>query len=292
MNIIEKRAISDTAELEAWYEKTSEELPIDADVIVKKDIPYMNGGNARHTFDVYYQPSDHKLPVIFDFHGGGFISGDKKYNKWYASEMAKQGFLVFVIAYPLVFEKNLYGILKDCYEGMKAAYSMIEEFGGNPDAIFLNGDSAGGFLATYLTAINNDPEIAASVDVKPIDMKIKAVGTISALFYCSRIDKNALFVMRSTLLGKEHRKHPFWKYVNPEKEVYKNLPPIYAITSAGDFLGSYTHDFISFLKKNDKTADLYAYENKALEHDFVIMRPGSAESRDAILKISTFLKQI
>lgn len=291
MNIIEKRAISDTVELEEWYTETCKKLPPNPNITVQKDVPYMDDGNMRHTFDIYFGEHTGKMPVIFDFHGGGFISGDKKYNTWFSERMAEHGFLVFTFAYPLVFEKNLYGILADCYEGMKRAYAMLEELDGNPNAVFLCGDSAGGFLATYLAALNKDPDMAASIGVQSADIPIKALGTVSALFYCSRVDKNGIFIMRSTMLGKHSKKHPFWKYVNPEREVYQALPPVMGITSDGDFLQNYTLEFMAYMKQKGKAAQVYSYADKTLSHDFVIMRPDAKESRESIEKIAAFFKE-
>lgn len=291
MNIIEKNAIKDTERLEKWYERMAEERPLGGDIIVKKDIPYINDGNKRHTFDVYYKKQDERMPVVFEFHGGGFIAGDKKYNMWLGEQLAKQGFMVCIVAYPLAFEKKLIDILKDCYEAMVVAKSELEGLGADLDNIFICGDSAGGFLATYLAAINSDSEIAKSVGIKQSNINIRAVGAISALFYCSKIDTHALFMLRKTLFGKEYKKLPFWRYINPEKEVYKALPPVYALTSKGDFLKGYTFDFIKCLDKHGKVTSLYCYDDKKLEHDFVCLNPELDESREALIKMSDFFKK-
>lgn len=295
MNIIEKNANKENIRLEKWYAETLQKLPISEEITVKKDIPYIDDGNERHTFDVYYKTDNvgkRKMPIIFEFHGGGFISGNKKYNTWFGESMAKLGYIVCIMAYPLAFEKNLCEVLKDCYEGMKVAYKVLETMGADTEKIYICGDSAGGFLATYLAAINADMDIAKSIGVTPENMNIKAIGAISALFYCSKIDKNAIFLIRKTLFGKNYKTLSFWKYINPQNQVYKSLPPVYAVTSKGDFLKSYTFNFVDFLRNKGKKAEICFYDSKDLEHDFVCLNPEYQETKDAILKMDKFFKEV
>lgn len=128
--------------------------------------------------------------------------------------MAERGFLVFCIDYPLVPESDVYGIFRDSYAGIRKAYDLIETYGGDKEQISLCGDSAGGFIAAYLSAAQNNPKLAASLGITLIDLKIKALAAISGMFYSSRIDKQGIFVPRKYFYGKKYKAHPFWQYVN------------------------------------------------------------------------------
>lgn len=274
-----------------WYEYAAAKFPLAQDVKIIQDIPYLEDGLDCHKTDIYY-PQEHtgKLPVIFDFHGGGLLLCDRKINRWFCSSMAQRGFLVFCIDYPLVPESNIYDILRDCYAGIREAYEMIENYGGNKNKIFLCGDSAGAFISTYLAAIHNNPQIAASLEIKPFDCEIKALAAISGMFYTSRIDRQGIFILRKYFYGESYKKHPFWPYVNPEnEEVLKHLPPMYCVTSKGDYLREYTLRFVRALKNNGKEVVLQDYaHNPKLIHDFVCMQLDREETQETMDEIAKF----
>lgn len=281
-------------EMEEWYAATKERCAIASDVTILEDLPYGKAEKDCHKMDIYYpKASKGKLPVIFDFHGGGLLLCDRKVNQWFCSEMAKRGFLVFCIEYPLVPESDVYGILKDSYQGIEEAFQKITLYGGDPERIYLCGDSAGGFISTYLAAIQNSENIAESLEIQRSEIRIQATAAISGMFYSSHVDKQGIFVLRQYFYGKKCKKHPFWKYVNPENpEVLESQPPMFSVTSQGDYLRDYTLKFVDAMRKKGKKILLKDYESrKDLEHDFVCLKPDCKEAQEMMDQIAEFFNR-
>lgn len=111
------------------------------------------------------QSPEEKLPVLLHFHGGGFIGGYSYATTFMGDEYAKQG-IVFVtaeyrqgylgyLAHPELTQEapyhssGNYGLL-DQVAALKWVRRNIAAFGGDPDKITINGQSAGAISCEYL----------------------------------------------------------------------------------------------------------------------------------------------
>src|SRR5207245_9166745 len=54
-----------------------ETSPLPADILVERDIPYVEPKNQRQILDVYRPAASKDLPVVVWVHGGGWQVGDK-----------------------------------------------------------------------------------------------------------------------------------------------------------------------------------------------------------------------
>lgn len=111
-------------------------------VKVDRDLPY--GMDERHKIDVYRssEPSSARTTLLF-LPGGGFVRGDKTERENLGLFFARRGFVVAVANYRLA--PN--GTWPSGAEDAMAAYAWVAkhaaEYGGNPQRIFLIGESAG-----------------------------------------------------------------------------------------------------------------------------------------------------
>ena len=131
-------------------------------------------------------------------------------------------------------------------------YTSAEDFGGDPERIYLCGDSAGAYLCVYLAAMQRNPDVAKVAKVPKIVPEIKALGLISGMFYIHKPD-NIGFFMPKLVYGKNWKKEPFAPYTDPENPGIAgkgNLPPCFILTAKGDFLRHYSRNFAKALKKN------------------------------------------
>lgn len=110
------------------------------------DVPY--GKNAKQRVDLYFpvqKATD--APVLLFLHGGGFREGDRKQYGYVAEPFAKQGILTVVASYRLTSGGFEYPDQPDDAKAIVTwIYRNIAKYGGNPDAIYVSGHSAGAIL--------------------------------------------------------------------------------------------------------------------------------------------------
>ena len=136
--------------------------------LVYKDIAYKSADNLspyeveRCKLDVYL-PVNHRksIPVLIFFHGGGLVSGDKEegWTDWsnnFGYEFLKRGVAIVSVNYRLSGLKAKWpDYLNDAAAAVVWVSKNIKNYGGNPNAIFVSGYSAGGYITHMLSV---DPQ--------------------------------------------------------------------------------------------------------------------------------------
>ena len=113
----------------------------------------------------------------------------------------------------------------------------------------MTGTSAGASLCVYLAAMLKSPELATAFQVVPNDLKIRALGLASGMYYTTKPDSIGIF-LPSYIYGKHWKKSSFYPYINPEnKEIIRNLPPSFLVTAYGDTLRNYSRQYAKAIKK-------------------------------------------
>ena len=111
------------------------------------------------------------LPVVVNFHGGGWVSGDLNHSEWWASNIAaRAGVLVVSVDYRLAPEHSFPGPLDDCYDATAWIADHAAELGADPHRLAVMGDSAGGNLAAAVAIMARDrgtPDIALQLLLYP-----------------------------------------------------------------------------------------------------------------------------
>lgn len=120
--------------------------PIDIEAFTIKandgyDIP-MKKFESKHTLD--------NAPILYFIHGGGFFGGSSDV----VSEALKMivdntGIIAYAIDYRLAPENPYPNGHEDCYSGLEWIHANTKSQGGDPNNIFVAGDSAGGNLTAY-----------------------------------------------------------------------------------------------------------------------------------------------
>ncbi|MBC7913813.1 MAG: alpha/beta hydrolase [Pyrinomonadaceae bacterium] len=124
---------------------------------VKKDIPYLkNATEKRHLLNIYYPKIDGKpKDVLIFIHGGSWNSGNKNNYWWLGRNFAKKGVVAITINYSHSPQYDYKQIAADCARAVKWVHDSVSQYNGNPKRIFIMGHSAGGHLASLITA---DPQ--------------------------------------------------------------------------------------------------------------------------------------
>ena len=112
-----------------------------------------------------------RRPVVLNFHGGGWVSGDARQSEWWASSMAVEADVVVVsVEYRLAPEHPFPIPPEDCYDATVWVAEHADELGVDPGRLAVMGDSAGGNLAAVVALMARDrgtPPIGLQVLVYP-----------------------------------------------------------------------------------------------------------------------------
>lgn len=156
-----------------------------------KDIAY--GDNARQKLDIYVPDSldfKHPAPVLLFFYGGSWQYGSKDDYLFVGQAFASKGFIAVIADYRVYPEVYFPAFVEDGALAFRWTKDHISSYGGDNNALFLSGHSAGAYIAvmltanpTYLTKLGIAPDsirgtigIAGPYDFLPLqDDKLKAL---------------------------------------------------------------------------------------------------------------------
>jgi acetyl esterase/lipase len=102
--------------------------------------------NERCVLDLYYPEGIEEFPTVVWFHGGGLTGG----NKTIPEELKEKGIAVVAVNYRLYPKIKAPVYIEDAAAAVAWVFNHIEEFGGDPDLLFISGHSAGGYLASMV----------------------------------------------------------------------------------------------------------------------------------------------
>ena len=244
-SVMTKQFYKQRSDFEKSCVTRDEKLTFPDGVDFSENIAYADDNKKAHRMDIFrpQNAKDTMLPVIINVHGGGLLLGNKEFNRYFCALLCKKGFLVYSIEYRLVPDCMIFDQLRDVFAAMDFIKKRVKPDGGDLSHVYMVGDSGGACLITYANAIQNSYKIAKAAGVKPSDLHVSALGLISGMFYTTKFDKIGLFLPKF-LYGKNYKKTPFSKYVNPEnKELVNSLAPAWLVTSHNDHLRKYTINF-------------------------------------------------
>lgn len=130
-----------------------------------RDLPYYTGPDAdpkKHRLDLFLPPGEQKAPVVMWIHGGGWGMGDRWLYAQVARRFAEAGVGFAPISYRLSPKVKHPAHVQDCARAFAWLHAHVAEHGGDPDRLFVAGQSAGGHLAALLAT---DPQFLRAVEV-------------------------------------------------------------------------------------------------------------------------------
>ena len=209
---------------------------------ITNDIAY---GEGKYQKLDTYKPKDAEgtMPVIFEIHGGGFVAGDKKYRRalceWYSMNT---GAFVVSINYALGPEFKFIDSQRDIANAFNFVGDHAEEWNLDLDRVVVTGDSAGGWAAAQICAMQDSEYIQEKQGVK---LKYKATG---ALFNCGIYDiekavkQKVLFNLTESIskdfLGlsvKDLDTYEYLDIVDSKNYVTANWPTSFVVYAEQDF---------------------------------------------------------
>ncbi len=162
-----------------------------------------------------YRPEggDGPLPLVVNFHGGGWTLGDLQSADWLCSSVsAAVGAVVVSVDYRLAPGNRWPAAAEDCYAALVDVVGRAAEFGADGDRVAVMGDSAGGNLAAVVSLMARDrsgPRIAHQGLVYPsVDLTMSG-ASIEENAQAPILTKADCVAFRDHYLGGQDPRQPY-----------------------------------------------------------------------------------
>lgn len=117
---------------------------------VRRGIAYTEPKTERQTVDVFSPAGGENHPIVFWIHGGGWKKGDKSSVQRKPQVFTDKGFVFVSTNYRFAPDVTVKEMTGDIAKSIRWVHDHAQEFGGNPNSIFVMGHSAGAHLAALV----------------------------------------------------------------------------------------------------------------------------------------------
>lgn len=202
-------------------------------------IVYATKDNEKLSISIY-KPNIENInelrPVYVYIHGGGWNSSDSESNANYHNMFKEKGYVSFSINYRLATDESPTWdkAIEDVNDAMKWIYENAKNYGGDPERIFLSGESAGGNIALVYGGRVSEGSLDGPIP--------KALTVMYPAIDLEWTSKNAKFMTPFVLpgivekyIGGNLDDYPDRvKAINPMTYINKELPPVLIIHGQKD----------------------------------------------------------
>lgn len=205
-------------------------LTVPADIELRCNIRY--GADKKWNLLDVYRPKNAggKLPVIVNFHGGGWVYGSKEVYRWYCMSLAQQGFAVVNPSYRLAPEHRFPAAFEDISRVFAFVLRHSEKTGFDTERIFGNGDSAGATGMAAFACLLTNPDYAAQFPVSaPEGLRLRGLGLNCGLYSMNGRQEE----LRDFLPKKDGEKA--LRLLHIPAHITEAFPPCFLLTGIGDF---------------------------------------------------------
>lgn len=245
------------------------------------NVPYRNDGDFYHQFDVIYANENRKDVCIIDFHGGGYIYGNRKNNIRFGEIFVKEGFDFISMDYSLnKSTSRMENLFYDCLAGLEYIANHLEELNLKYNRFIITGDSAGGHIALLMTEIIRNEEFAKKFPYNATKLNVLAVMVNCPVYNFMEMGDNMLSKSgKKRMIGKNYDDMELRKLLDPKSNINCIDIPIMITTSKYDFIRNESIQAYELLKDRDnfKFIDVNS-DNKKVAHVHNLVNPDLKES--------------
>ncbi|CAI9109986.1 OLC1v1009936C1 [Oldenlandia corymbosa var. corymbosa] len=238
---------------------------------VRRSVVY--GEQPRNRLDLYLPPSlDGPKPVVIFVTGGAWIIGYKAWGSFLGLQLAERDIIVACLDYRNFPQGTISDMVKDVSQGISFVCNYISEVGGDPNRIYLMGQSAGAHIsacALVEQAIKESKGESVSWSISQIKAYFGLSGGYNLINLVDHFHARGLYrsIFLSIMEGEQSLKQ-----FSPEilvqglssQNLASLLPPV--ILFHGTLDSSIPSDasktFVDALKRIGAQAELILYEGK------------------------------
>lgn len=253
-----------------------------------------NGPEGNIPLRIYTPGQCQQYPVILFFHGGGWVFYDLDAYDPLCSHLCQTSeCMVVSVGYRLAPEHKFPAATDDALAAVRWASTHIGEYGGDPDTLFMAGDSAGGNLAAVTALRLRDeggPAITGQVLIYPVTDYIEPEKPSLQQFADGySLTSEALYwFWDQYLVNNADRNHP---WVAPVKAPnLAGLPPTLVVTAGFDPLRDDGTLYAELLKQRGNLVKLLHYPS--MIHGFMSFPGFIKKTALALEDISLWIREL
>ena len=271
-------------------------LPDVQDIL--RDLAY--GSDPKQTLDIFrpHPAGVSKIPVLMYFHGGGWISADKKNYDGICARLSECGLLVVNVNYRLAPRNRFPAQLQDVAQAVAWIRRNAAEYGADNTRIVMAGDSAGAQLASWYASALQKPELFARAGISGDIPEMRLQGLL--LFYGvydfdTVLDTGFPFIKIyvESLLGARRENYPEnARLASPIEHITGDLPPVFLCAGESDKLFPQTIAYADALKNSGvRCKTLLFSKDYSAHHGFLFFR-WRKPSKMAFAAVQEYLREL
>ncbi|KAF6160868.1 hypothetical protein GIB67_041922 [Kingdonia uniflora] len=265
---------------------------------VRRSIVY--GDQRRNRLDLYLpKSSDGPKAVVAFVTGGAWVIGYKAWGALLGQQLAERDVIVACIDYRNFPQATIGDMVTDASQGISFVCNNIAEYGGDPNRIYVMGQSAGAHIAACALleqAIKESGEgESTSWSVSQIKAYFGLSGGYNLCNLVDHFDRRGLYrpIFLSIMEGEEslRRFSPEVRVQEPNmRNIVSLLPPIILFHGTADYSipSDASKDFTNVLKRVGAQSELILYEGKT-HTDLFVQDPMRGGPNDLITDIVAFI---
>lgn len=238
---------------------------------VRRSIVY--GDQPRNRLDLHLPKNmDGPKPVVAFVTGGAWIIGYKAWGSLLGKQLAERDIIVACIDYRNFPQGTISDMVNDASEGISFVCNFIAEYGGDPDRIYLMGQSAGAHIAAC-ALVDQTVKEARGESISWSLSQIKAYFGLSGGYNLSGLvdhfHNRGLYrsIFLSIMEGEKSFKHfsPEVKVQDPSiRNAASLLPPILLFHGTGDYSipSDASKNFAATLQRVGAKAEVVLFDGK------------------------------
>lgn len=213
-----------------------------------KNLSYATN-DTKQTMDVIRPMGQGKFPILVFIHGGGWVSGNKANYLRLCKCYANAGFLVFSLNYRLAPRYPFPAALQDITLAIEWIIAHVQQYDGDEERLFLAGDSAGAYCATWLAGALKKRQLLRATQIET-ELKAELIKGI-ILFYGIY---NLHTLSQTGFPGISHAARAFqqgapMEILSPIDHIAPGFPPVFITSSPWDWLHPQSLELAEKLKR-------------------------------------------